>query len=251
MIDPLMSPQGVRPRPWIPLSVVTIAHRKDAHWLESMIKTLPQGCELVVLWNEHGDDDTVRERKEKALDNGVIVRFFETNWKEFSFSEIRNKAIAKAERDWILWLDADDRLMIHQHPMFLKLDEYPAGVAGLLCGCVGVQPTHSTEKPNEVVRYHVEQVRIFRNGHGFQFENRAHEQITYSIQRAGYNVGVCSLLVHHEGYQVDADTMRSKMERNVRLLAADVAECTDETKFPFLVDMLNRDTQGLKFYSLL
>lgn len=251
MIDPLSSPLGTRPRPWIPLSVVTIAHRDDAHWIQDMIKTLPNGCELIVLWNEHGEDDTVRERKEKALDNGTIVRFFETNWTEFSFSEIRNKALAKAERDWIIWLDADDRLLIHQHEFFLRLDEYPAGVAGLFCGCVGVQPTHSAEKPNEVLRYHAEQLRLFRNNLGFHFEGRAHEQIVHSIQRSGFNVAACSLLIHHEGYETNADSMRSKMERNVRLLSADVAECADDRKLPFLIDLLNRDTQSLKFYSLL
>ena len=251
MIDPMKSPQGDRPRPWIPVSFVCIAHKNDAHWIKGMISTLPAGCELIVLWNSQGEDTTVRERKEKLLDNGTILRFYETNWTEFSFAELRNKAIAKAERDWIMWLDADDRLLVHQHDFFLKLDEYPAGVAGIYCGCVGVQPTHAPDKPNEVLRFNAEQLRLFRNGLGFAFEGRAHEQIVWSIQSAGYNVTHSSLLVHHQGYEVDADSMRAKMERNVRLLSADAAEATDDSRFDFYVKMLARDTQSLSFYTQL
>lgn len=251
MIDPMTSPQGPRPRPWIPVSFVTIAHKNDAHWIQKMISTLPNGCELIVLWNEHGEDTTVRERKEKALENGIIIRFFETNYTDFSFAEIRNKAIAKAERDWIMWLDADDRLLVHQHTFFNTLDEYPPGVGGLFCGCVGVQPTHASEDPTNVLRYHSEQLRLFRNGYGFEFRGRAHEQLVWSVHERGYNTPHCSLLVHHEGYEVDADSMRNKMLRNVKLLSADLAECDDDQKQAFLVDMLNRDTQSLKFYSTL
>jgi hypothetical protein len=114
-----------------------------------------------------------------------------------------------------------------------------------------VQPTHAPDKPNEVLRFNAEQLRLFRNGLGFAFEGRAHEQIVWSIQSAGFNVTHSSLLVHHQGYEVDADSMRSKMERNVRLLSADAAEATDESRFDFFVKMLARDTQSLSFYTQL
>jgi hypothetical protein len=45
--------------------------------------------------------------------------------------------------------------------------------------------------------------------------------------------------------------MRAKMERNVRLLSADAAEATDDSRFDFYVKMLARDTQSLSFYTQL
>lgn len=249
MIDPMTGPDDTaRPKPWIPLSVVCIAHQNDAKWISKMIASLPPGCECVVLWNKHGEDPEVKHRKEQWLENGIIIRFYDTEWEEFSFSELRNKSIDLAEREWVLWLDADDRLLTHQHEFFLRLDEYPPGLGGLMCGCVGVQPTHSDAQPNEVLRYHTESLRLFRRGYGFQFEGRAHEQIVWSIQEQGYQTAPCSLLIHHEGYEVDADAMRAKMERNVRLISAELSECTHPDKLRFWAGITNRDTQSLMFY---
>lgn len=226
--------------PQLDLSICIVAHYDDAHWMPKMLSTLPRGAEVIILFNGQGDAD-VCEFKETKQISGHTIHYYDWKWTEFDFSTARNKCIAYASRGWILWLDCDDRLLIPQHEFFTKLSNYPPGVGGLMCGVIGVQPPFKTG--DKTLRYHSQQVRLFRNHHGFQFELLCHEQIGYSIERAGMQVPDCSLLIHHEGYQIDADAMYAKMVRNVNLLTKQWQLGAPNQRF--LLELLVRDASNL------
>ena len=229
------------------ISFACIAHKSEAHHVMQMLATIPAGAEVVVLWNEQGDNIGVMERKTVTLQNGTVVRYYETEWRKLHFANLRNLCIDLCSREWVMWIDADDRLLPHQHSWFSELDIYPPGVGGLVCGCVGVQPKHQ-QGSNDVMRYHTPTARVFRNYKGFIFQGAAHEQIGWSIEKQGFSIGQCSLIIHHVGYEVDADAMTSKLKRNVRGLAHEIANCTDDEKLIFWTQMIHRDSQSFMYY---
>lgn len=241
MIDEL-PPDGA-----LPLSVCVIAAESDAHYLVDLLKTLPPNVEVIVLWNKRGELSPVRHRKDRHLASGTIIRYFEVETPELHFAQLRNLCIAMASRPWIMYLDADDRLMIHQHGEFKRLAEYPPGVGGLICSCVGLQKS-SDKTAMKAVRFNVETTRIFRNGYGFQFEGAAHEQVSWSISEKAFQSAECPIIVHHVGYEVDADAICTKLARNVKALSQEVATCTDEQKLGLWRELLARDSHLLMNY---
>ena len=246
MIPIKMLPTGDEVR----VSFVVIAAEKDAHFMNDMLSTLPAKCEVIVLWNRRGDDASVVHRKDVTLENGTLVRYFLTEWQELDFSRLRNIAIGLASREWIMWMDADDRLLVHQHGFFSgKLLEYPPGVGGLMCGCVGIQPMpHKGDNPQELKRYHAEHIRLFRNGYGFRFEGKCHEQIGWSIQEQAFMIVGCSLLVHHVGYETDADAMRTKLERNLAGVTDEYLKAQDPERKKFWASLMTREASQLHIY---
>lgn len=244
------------PRPqddpaYVPVSFVCIAAETDAHYVMNMLKTIPAKSEVVILWNKRGDDGSVVHRKDVDFANGTVVKYYQTEWQELDFAALRNTAIALASREWIMWMDADDRLLTHQHGFFLgKLLEYPPGVGGLTCGCVGMQPLPQTSNgPQEVVRYHEPHIRLFRNGYGFHFEGRAHEQIGWSVQEQAFMIVQCSLLVHHVGYETDADTMHAKLDRNLAGVTAEYLNAKDPERKKLWAKLMRREASQLHIYS--
>lgn len=244
-IVPMAQPDEVR------VSFCVIAAETDAHYITDLLKTIPPMSEVVVLWNKSGDDEGVVHRKEVTMPSGTVVRYYSTEWQVLDFAKLRNITIGLASREWIMWLDADDRLLIHQHGFFTgKLLEYPPGVGGLTCGCVGIQPLpQSSGKPQEVTRYHAQHIRLFRNGYGFQFEGQCHEQIGWSMQERAFMIVECSLMVHHVGYETDADTMRNKLDRNLAGVTTEYLKATDPERKKFWASLMRREASQLHIYT--
>jgi tetratricopeptide (TPR) repeat protein len=136
------------------------------------------------------------------------------------FSSARNQSIAHAHSDFILWLDCDDVL---QNPWVLKdwITRCP-DVDGFRCP---VDCFHNANT-KEVIWH----TRLFKNNvktdptgvivPAYQFRNKAHEDIGFSMKEAGANVQDCNLTVYHLGY-MDKKTVNAKNERNMALLMED------------------------------
>jgi hypothetical protein len=231
----------------VQLSVCIIALKGNTQWINKAIGSAPRGAEVIVLWNERGEvEKDVTHMKDEFVE-GRTIRFYEMTYTEEykSFAELRNLCIALASRDWILYLDADEEIVAINADFFDKFnDTYPAGIGGLMCGVYGIAPP---QLPRErASRYMSDQVRVFRNHCGFYFHGHCHEQIMYSIEDRGFTVMDCSLLIHHRGYRVAAETMQAKMLRNVKLLSRQVAEETDIQKLRFQLTLLLRDGDTLQ-----
>jgi hypothetical protein len=235
----------------VPVSFCVIAAEGDAHFMQDMLGTIPPNSEVIILWNKRGDDEGVVHRKDVTMSNGTVIRYYRTEWKVLDFAKLRNITIGLANREWIMWLDADDRLLVHQHGFFTgKLLEYPPGVGGLTCGCVGIQPDPRPGKAHEgATRYHVPHIRLFRNGYGFLFTGSCHEQIGWAVQEQAFMLAECSLIVHHVGYETDADTMRTKLERNLAGVTAEYLNAQDPERRKFWANLMRREASNLHIYS--
>ena len=132
-------------------------------------------------------------------------------WRD-DFSAARNVSLDAATGDWILWMDADERLRPEEHGRLRRLIERNTSEDAFSVPIRSETPTGA-----QVTRAH----RLFRNRKGIRFSGRVHEQVSPSFARIRARVGPSAdFTIDHLGYNFSADKLRGKAERNLRLLNA-------------------------------
>ncbi len=139
---------------------------------------------------------------------GLLLRHA---WRE-DFSAARNASLDAATGDWILWMDADERLRPEEHARLRRLVEGNTSEDAFSVPIRSETPTGA-----QVTRAH----RLFRNRRGIRFSGRVHEQVSPSFARIRARSGSSAdFTIDHLGYNFSADKLRRKAERNLRLLDA-------------------------------
>ncbi|WP_179232979.1 glycosyltransferase family 2 protein [Paenibacillus rigui] len=153
-----------------------------------------------------------------------LVRLIRAEWQD-DFARQRNVALAHVQSDWILMIDADEELVSDDV-------SYVRHIAGLF---------HATELPavlhvwhlhqqGQQIRHDFSQTRLFPNRRGLEYRGRIHEQLAVAGQGLYEQATlrrIVRLRLRHDGY--DPAVLRGKqtIERNLRLLAKQVAEEPD------------------------
>jgi (heptosyl)LPS beta-1,4-glucosyltransferase len=107
----------------LPISVLLLA-RDETRDLEELIPSLAFAADIVVVWDPRG----ARAAREAAERLGA--RVFE---REFDgFGPQRQFALERCTQDWVLWLDADERLGGESHETLRRLAGGAAGRALVL-----------------------------------------------------------------------------------------------------------------------
>ncbi len=182
----------------------------------------------VVVLDTGSKDRTV----EIALSKGAEVHHFV--WVD-DFSAARNECLRHADREWIFWLDADDRLDDENRGKLKALlealpDENLA--FSMKCRCLPDETGNATL---------VDHVRLFRNGPHARWEYRIHEQILPSLKRGDAGVREADVTVDHTGY-VDPALRGRKLERDLRILRAQHLDMGDEPFTLFYLAQMALDT---------
>jgi glycosyltransferase involved in cell wall biosynthesis len=154
------------------------------------------------------DTGSCDRSREVAAAHGA--RVFDYEWND-DFSAARNHAIDQATGDWILYIDADERVRSYDRRI---LEDQLADPS--LCACtVRFHPRSGfTAYPEH---------RLFRRDPRIRFRSAIHETILPDLERmvaAGEGrVGSSQLTIDHLGYDGDQS---HKAERNLRLLTKQV-----------------------------
>jgi tetratricopeptide (TPR) repeat protein len=145
------------------------------------------------------------------------ARIFDFPWIN-DFGAARNEALRHATGDWILWLDADDRI---DEPNRRKLRALFASLGpengAYSFKCI----SHASSEAGSATE--IEHVRLFRRHPQVRWEGRIHEQVLPSVERTGGVQKRTDVTIHHYGYQDPAERRR-KLERDLRLLQMASAE---------------------------
>jgi glycosyltransferase involved in cell wall biosynthesis len=137
-----------------------------------------------------------------------------------NFSVARNESLKYATCDWIMWMDADERLSPESTGNLLRIlnpDKWPV---------VYKVNIHSVWKDNSSVQLSSAH-RIFNNNKGIYFSGKIHEQIARSASAVGAEERDSNIVIHHLGYGLDPESTKRKHKRNRKLLEQMVKESRD------------------------
>jgi tetratricopeptide (TPR) repeat protein len=203
----IIRPDGVRRMQRVSLSMIV---RNEEHFLAGCLESV-KGIvdEMIVV--DTGSTDTTTDI---ARHYGAQV--FHVDWIG-DFSAARNESLKYCTGDWVLYLDADERLEAENSGALRSLVENPNAYA-YYCLLRGEE-----HLPRGTVFNIAPYPRLFRRLPVFRFEGKVHEQIIPSIRRAGFEPLDAPLVIDHLGYAQSPEIIASKFGRNVELLREQVA----------------------------
>lgn len=153
-----------------------------------------------------------------SIDNTINIaeefgaKLFHFKWIE-DFSAARNFALEHSSGDWILYLDADERLS----------EKSGNEIKGLLSNAdkcayfCKVRSINELNSRSSIMDY----VRLFPNDKTVKFEGRIHEQIEEPLRKVGYSIKKSNVEIIHVGYNLDSDGLKIKANRNLQILLSE------------------------------
>jgi len=144
---------------------------------------------------------------------------------ENDFSKARNLALAQVTCDWVLVLDADERLdpgaapVMPEHLASKNLAGYQVTIRNYRSSLTEkvwdrpAKPNNSQYGPARQYPAYVdhENVRLFRCDPEIYFVGRVHETVGHRILETGRKLGTTNFLIHHFGMVADEQTMAQKL----------------------------------------
>ncbi len=177
--------------------------KNEAAFLEGCLSSLQGHVDEIVVVDTGSDDETI----------DIIRRFdctlIRQKWRD-DFSFARNTSIENASGDWILYIDADERLSCSEGVALKRLLPGPEAVASR----VKFQPRSNMTCYGEM--------RLFRRDPRIRFQESMHETIIPSLERVCDEDGLSisqqyDVSILHLGYEAD---LSHKHDRNIPLLYA-------------------------------
>ncbi len=182
--------------------------KNEEKFLEGCLKSVSGVADEIVIADTGSTDKTLKIAEKYG------AKVFHFDWIN-DFAAARNFALSKSSGDWILYLDADERLSEDSAAEIkeaLKLkDKY-----GARCSVVS---KNSFKKNKQIFKY----VRFFRNDPAIKFEGKVHEQIEPSLLKNNYEILDSKITIEHLGYDISDEELHIKAERNLSLLKNEAA----------------------------
>ncbi len=158
--------------------------------------------------------DTGSRDKTPQLAREMGAKVFHFTWQD-DFSAARNASLKYATGDWVLWMDADDRLTAREA---LKMRDLIGGET---------KKAFSFRVVNQGTQDEFYQLRLFPKLPGVKFERPIHEQVEGSLSRLKIEVEPKEIVINHLGY-ANREKKRRKYLRNLRILRERTSKHPDD-----------------------
>ncbi len=198
-------------RPGEPTISLCMIVKNEESFLEGCLQSVQGTVDEIVIVDTGSTDRTIE------IAERFGARVLHHPWTG-NFSEARNVGIEAASMDWILVLDADERLAPEQSDQLRKLvdDDRAVGYSLTIDNFVGDESLNGRQVATVF--------RLFRNRPDIRFEGRIHEQVILSAQRTGLKTFPSTVHIIHLGYTQTAMDSRDKLNRNLDLLLKQLEE---------------------------
>ncbi len=179
--------------------------KNEEKFLRDCLESIKDVVDQIVVVDTGSTDNTPDIAKKY---NAEIYYF---DWCD-DFSAARNASLKYATGDWILWMDADERLAPESAKYLLGIllttEEVPV---------VYKVNIHSVLRDNSTVQIS-SAYRLFNNYKGIYFSGRIHEQVTPGASFENAEERDSEIVIHHLGYGLDPESTKRKNRRNLKLL---------------------------------
>ncbi|MDI6799987.1 MAG: glycosyltransferase [Actinomycetota bacterium] len=205
-------------RPTISLCMIV---KDEEENLDRCLASVKEAVDEIVIVDTGSSDRTVEIAK------GYGAKVFHHDWTG-DFSAARNVSLEMATSDWILWLDADEEIILGDEQM-ISSTVSKAGFEAFFVTEYNFMEGGDSEADVLVSM----PVRIFRNRKEYRFKRAIHEQIAGSIKDRGGRFGHSSARINHYGYSKQAVYGKEKIRRNIDIILADLKKSPKDSFIHF------------------
>ena len=181
------------------LTLSMIVKNEEAN-LRECLESVAGVVDEIILVDTGSTDSTIKIAEEFG------AKIFYFNWIN-DFSAARNFALKQSSGDWILYLDADERLDRRSKTELMNLVKRDT-LLGVNCLINNVDEVTGTP-------IFMKYIRLFHNSENISFSGKAHEQIEASLKVNNYSVVNSKIEIIHLGYNVDKAGLKKKANRNL------------------------------------
>lgn len=196
------------------LSLCMIVKNEEAYIAQCLLSVVPIVDEMIIV-------DTGSTDRTKDIAKAFGAEVYDFQWTH-NFAEARNFSLTKAHGDWILVLDADERISSVDHKALTELIKKKKMVGYSFTtrnytnniNTEGWVPNDGKYEREEVADgwFPSKKVRLFPRDPRILFENHVHELVEPSLRRAGIEIKKCDILIHHYGrLNKERDTLKEEM----------------------------------------
>jgi len=139
-------------------------------------------------------------------------------WQD-DFSEARNRCLALAGGDWVLWLNAGERLDPQSAEELRDFVDDRADPAAAYLLTVALAPASAPASPEEVC-----QLRLLPRGAVLRFEGRVRETVRPSVKAAGLRIELAPGRIECHARAHDASRKARIAQRNLHLVEREAEE---------------------------
>ena len=194
--------------------------KNEAEKLLLSLKNL-RGVDEIIIVDTGSTDNTLEVAKNFG------AKIFYKAWAD-DFSAPRNLALSKVTGDWIIFLDADEYFTESTADNLRNVIENVDGteINGLLIYLVNID----VENENKILDTTFV-LRIYRNLRGLKYVGKIHEELQLNGKNLANIIPLPPkfLTLNHTGYS--AKLNKSKAERNLKLLLAELENTNEPQKF--------------------
>lgn len=199
------------------LSLAMIAKNEEA-WIREALDSVRGLCDELIVVDTGSTDATA------AIAGECGATVVPHPWRD-DFSEARNAALQLVKTDWVLMLDADERLVSEDH------DKVRSAITDTPMAAYNLRVISVGERGDDLSEAMV--TRLFRSDPRIRWRNRVHEQIVPSILEAGMGLDRLDVRLIHYGYLPDVVRNRGKVDRNRDLIDMMIRDVPRDPYWPW------------------
>ena len=181
--------------------------KNEANVIHECLRSIFREMDEIVVVDTGSTDGT------QEIVKSYGAKVLQDTWNQ-NFAAMRNRSIDAASTDYVLVLDADERV---ERKVRRNIDTFIASYPDALGSVVIRSPLVDESGDIRIVRSL--NTRLFPRSHDIRYEGAIHEQVIDASQRRSrIDTGI---EIWHEGYRLSPPILQAKTERNISILSSE------------------------------